>query len=184
MFLKFGSLYSFQSKKKRAVKLACFLNLWCCVLLCCWIVLLFLLFLAMLLAWQVTDQHRVWQRSSHPRSEMYMMVFFIIFYSFDLPDWPGPGWVVHVWLSEEYDCGDGDKAGTNHMSVLPGVTNQRSAYLAPPTTAPESICSSSLEMVATERAELWNKRSNSQKRLNIKEDYLKMNESQDIVKFK
>ena len=26
---------------------------------------------------------------------------------------------------------------------------------APPTTAPESICSSSLEMVATERSELW-----------------------------
>ena len=155
--LCFWSLYYFQSKNKRSVKFACVLNLWCCVLLCCWTVLLFLLFLAMLLAWQVTNQHRVWQGSSHPRSEVYVMGFSSFLNSWDLPHWPGPGGVVHVWLSEEDDCGDGDKAGTNHMSVLSEVTNQRSAYLAPPTTAPESICSSSLEMVATERAELWNR---------------------------
>ena len=43
---------------------------------------------------------------------------------------------------------------TNQKSVLSDLTNQRPAYLDPPTTAPESICSSSLEMVATERAEL------------------------------
>lgn len=78
-------LYFFQSKNKRFLKFACFLNSRCCVLLCCWIVLLFLLFLAMLLAWQVTDQHRVWQRSSHPRSEIYM-VFFILIHIIRLTD--------------------------------------------------------------------------------------------------
>ena len=46
------------------------------------------------------------------------------------------------------------RLATNQKLVLSDLTNQRPAYLAPPTTAPESICSSSLEMVATERAEL------------------------------
>ena len=72
--------------------------------------------------------------------------------------WTGPcsgRVVVRVWLSEEDDCGDGDKAGNQSEVSIIRSDQSEAAYLAPPTTAPESICSSSLEIVATERAELW-----------------------------